>query len=76
MLVYLYDIKTDPKQYNKIKRRFYYHLHKSFLKDCSYLTKSVLLVPDELEHRADMFFNKFIRYLEIYKIKTENIEEL
>ncbi len=76
MLIYLYDLKTDPKEYNKIKRRFYYYLNKSELCNCKYLTKSVLLVPEELEQHADIFFNKFIRYLEIYKIRTDNISEL
>lgn len=75
MLVYLYDLKTDAKEYNKIKRRFYYHLKKSSLNNCDYLTKSVILVPEELENEADIFFNKFIRYLEIYKLKTYEISE-
>ncbi len=76
MLVYLYDIKTESKEYNKIKRRFYYHFKKSPLSSCEYLTKSVILVPEELENEADIFFNTFIRYLEVYKIKTDDISEI
>ncbi|MCC7552164.1 hypothetical protein KO317_00675 [Candidatus Micrarchaeota archaeon] len=75
MLIYLYDIKTNLNEYNKIKRRFYYNLRKSNLKNCEYLTKSVLLVPEDLEHEADIFFNKFIRYLEVYKLKVSEILE-
>ncbi|MFA5381678.1 MAG: hypothetical protein WC356_00805 [Candidatus Micrarchaeia archaeon] len=76
MFIYFYDIITEPENYNKIKRRFYYYFKKSAISHCKYLTKSTLLIPDELEHQADFFFNNFIRYLKIYKIKTEEIIEL
>ncbi|MCD6549433.1 hypothetical protein J7K41_01845 [Candidatus Micrarchaeota archaeon] len=76
MLLYLYDIKVDLKDYSKVKRRFYYHLKKSRLCKLPLKTKSVILVPDELEDEADAFFNRFKEYLEVYKAKVIDLEEL
>ena len=76
MLLYLYDLKTELKEYNKIKRRFYYNLKKTSLSQAENLTKSVLLVPEEIEQEADLFFSKFIRYVEVYKVRVNSIEEL
>lgn len=76
MILYLYDIKTELKDYNRIKRRFYYNLKKSQIAQAEYLTKSVLLIPEELEQEADLFFSKFIRYVEVYKARVSAIEEI
>ena len=76
MFLYLYDIKTDKKIYNKIKRRFYYSLKQSELSTLPLKTKSVILVPDNLEVKADLFFMRFRGYIEIYKAKVEYIQEI
>jgi len=75
MFLYLYDIKTG-KGYNRIKRRFYYALKRSRLSVLPFKTKSVLLVPDELELTADVFFSHFSDYLVIYKVYTTNIQSI
>jgi hypothetical protein len=77
MLLYLYDLKIKGKNpYNTLKRRFYYQLGKSQLSTTPWKTKSVLVVDDLLENEADNFFLKFKGYIEVYKARVENIEEL
>lgn len=76
MIVYLYDIKSTVKDYNKIKRRFYYHLNKNSLNQYFWKTKSVFAVPNELETTIDSFFKRFRKQVVVYKIFCESIEEL
>lgn len=74
MFLYLYDIKTNSSNYNRVKRRFYYGLRNSDLGTLPVRTKSVILIPDDMEHRADAFFLRFKGDIELYKAKIEYIK--
>lgn len=77
MLVYFYDLKPRNKgDYNKLKRRFYYSFNKIRLADFSYKTKSVLMVADKYEKIIDTFFRSFKGDTEVYKIVTDDIEQI
>jgi len=56
MIIYFYDLKTKLKDYNRIKRMFYYDLKKSRLSAYPTKTKSVIVVEDAAEGMADRFF--------------------
>ncbi len=76
MLIYFYDLKTKLKDYNRIKRMFYYNLKKSRLSTYPWRTKSVLIVEDSAEGMADRFFMKYKRHVEVYKARATSIEEI
>ena len=76
MLIYFYDLKTRLKDYNRIKRMFYYDLKKSRLSTYPTKTKSVIIVEDDAETLADKFFIKHRRHLEVYKARCTSIEEI
>jgi len=76
MLVYLYDLKASVRDYNRLKRKFYYHLNKNGYNQYFWKTKSVLVVPDEMERLIDGFFAGFKKSVVVYKIHTNSIEEL
>jgi len=76
MLLYFYDLKTRLKDYNRIKRRFYYDLKKSRLSTYPWKTKSVIVVEDDAEILADRFFQKYRRHAEVYKARATSIEEV
>ena len=76
-ILYLYDIKAKNKrEFNRVKRMFYYRLNKLDMVKIHFVTKSVLLVPSELERTTDDFFNRFKGSLEVYKVRCEKVEEL
>lgn len=77
MLLYVYDLKIKGlKSYNTLKRRFYYDLGKSELSTSPWRTKSVLLVQEELEERADTFFRRFEGFIEVYKVRFDELVEV
>jgi len=76
MLIYFYDLKTRLKDYNRIKRRFYYDLKKSKLSTYPWKTKSVLVVEDNGEAMADRFFIRHRKYVEVYKARCSGIEAI
>ncbi len=76
MLIYFYDLKTKLKDYNRLKRRFYYDLKKSRLSTYPWRTKSVIVVEDSAETLADRFFIRHRRYVEVYKARASSIEEI
>ncbi|MFA6035816.1 MAG: hypothetical protein WC759_02565 [Candidatus Micrarchaeia archaeon] len=77
MIIYCYDLKIkNPNAYNTLKRRFYYHLKKSSISKAPWKTKSVLAVPDKLEKLADTFFRQWRGFIEVYKIRADEIEQL
>ena len=77
MIVYLYDLKAkNKKSYNRLKRSFYYHFNKIKLSDFSYKTKSVLFMADKYEKMLDNFFQGFKGNIEVYKIRTEDVEQI
>ncbi len=76
-ILYLYDLKAKNKRdFNRVKRRFYYHLKKLALKKSDFLTKSVILVPRSRERTLDSFFKQFSKEVEVYKVHCESVEEL
>ncbi|MBI2079586.1 hypothetical protein HYT84_02380 [Candidatus Micrarchaeota archaeon] len=76
-LIYIYDIKgKDRRDFNRIKRMFYYRLVKLNMMGCVWKTRSVLLVPQKMEQLLDDFFKSFSNNIEVYKIKTKQIESL
>lgn len=80
MLLYIYDIKMKNKRnFNKIKRIFYYNLNKLGLDSDTQITKSTILVPDNKERIMDKFFSEFrkkTKNIVIFKVFTHYIEEL
>lgn len=76
MFLYFYDLKGRGNEYNKIKRKFYYHLKKSKLSTLPLRTKSVIMVPDKMELTADLFFLRFKPYIEVYKARVLSIEDV
>lgn len=75
-LVYIYDIKAPNKrEFNRVKRMFYYYLNKLGLKD-AFRTKSVIAVEPKKEKLMDEFFKQFGRNIEVYKIFAQSIELL
>jgi len=75
--VYFYDlIPKNPKRYNNLKRKFYYHLNKLNLNKKSWKNKSVLVIKPEMEQLMDSFFISFKPEITVYKIPTKYIEEL
>ena len=76
MLLYFYDIRMKVKEYNTLKRRFYYQLAHSKLALKPWKTKSVLLVDDELEKEADEFFKKWGKSIVCYKAKVDKVEKI
>lgn len=76
MIIYFYDLKTKLKDYNRIKRMFYYDLKKSMLSTYPTKTKSVIIVDDSGEALADRFFFRHRRHLECYKARCSSIEEI
>ena len=76
MIVYLYDLKTKMRDYNRIKRNFYYHLNKTGLNKYYWKTKSVIAVPNSLEWMVDDFFKQYSDVSIVYKIKCSQIRKL
>ena len=76
-ILYLYDIKAKNKrEFNRVKRVFYYQLRKLDVAKMKSFTKSVLLVPETLERALDAFFRRFKSKVEVYKVHCEKVEEL
>jgi hypothetical protein len=76
MLIYFYDIKTKLRDYNRIKRMFYYDLKKSRLSTYPTKTKSVIIVDDSGEAMADRFFMRHRGHVEVYKARATSLEEI
>ena len=76
-VLYIYDVKAEnAKKFNRVKRRFYYHLNKLALKKELWKTKSALAVPLKMERTMDDFFKMFGNSVEVYKVTAETIEGL
>ncbi len=77
MLLYLYDIHaTDLKQFNRVKRRFYYAFNRSWISKCVMKTKSVLYVDEIYEIETDAFFKKFENKMDVYKALCTSVEKI
>ena len=76
-VVYLYDVKAkSKKKFNRIKRRFYYHLNRLGLSKDLWVTKSTITIQPDKERLLDDFFKDFKKDVIVYKIHTETIEKL
>ena len=76
-IVYIYDVKArSKKHYNRIKRRFYYHMNKLPIRKENWKTKSSFAIPRKHEDVVDMFFKSFKGSVEVYKLTAQTIEEL
>lgn len=76
MIIYFYDLHSEVKNYNRLKRRFYYDLKRSKLSTYPWKTKSVIVVENSAEKDADLFFRKYAGIVEVYKARTGAIEEV
>ncbi|VVB66595.1 Uncharacterised protein [Candidatus Gugararchaeum adminiculabundum] len=77
MLIYVYDLKIRGlKEYNTLKRRFYYNLKHSSIAASPWKTKSVLFVKDDLETAADTFFKRYTGFVEVYKARVSDLESV
>ena len=63
-LIYVFDIEAE--NYNRTKRRFYYHLNK-YRDLYSTLTRSVIVVDRKHEKLFDDLFNSFPE-AKVYKV--------
>ena len=76
-VVYIYDIKAkNKKKFNRVKRRFYYHLNKLDLERHVWKTKSTIAVQPKTERILDIFFNDFRKDVVVYKLHATIIERL
>lgn len=75
-ILYFYDLKPRKGNYNRLKRVFYYRLNQLKLNSITWRTNSVLVVPEKLEAQFDAFFQFFKNEVEVYKARTDYIEEL
>jgi hypothetical protein len=77
MLLYTFDLHGKClKAYNTLKRRFYYQLKKSGIATAPFKTKSVVLVPDELEKQADAFFLQWEGSITVFKSRVSEVQQL
>jgi uncharacterized protein YdiU (UPF0061 family) len=80
MILYLYDIGAkNRRDFNRSKRIFYYNLQKLGLKTTNWVTKSTILVSDDMENHLDKFFRiykKRMKNLVVYKVFAHSAEEI
>lgn len=76
-VLYIYDIKArNKRKFNRVKRRFYYHLNKLPLDKERWKTKSAIAVDTGMEPLMDRFFRMFGRSVVVYKVLADSIESL
>jgi len=76
-VLYVYDIQSsNRKEYNRIKRRFYYRLNKLFEKNFFWKTESCLIVPVKSEGNIDSFFRGFRPNILVYKTHISFLRRL
>jgi len=83
-VVYIYDIKANnKKEFNRVKRRFYYYLNKIFNtpigNNIHFLSKSVIFASLNAEVELDALFKDILMYsdtLFVHKLYTSNIKQL
>jgi len=77
LFLYLYDVKAkNKKQFNRVKRRFYYRLNQMLPDKETWRTKSAILVPGKSVRMLDKFFHSFRGRVVVYKASVRSIEEL
>lgn len=76
-IVYVYDLSAkNKKEFNRVKRLFYYHMNRLPLKKELWKTKSALSVSLRMEKMMDAFFRRFRKSILVYKMHVEKIEQL
>jgi hypothetical protein len=77
LYLYLYDVKAKNKrEFNRVKRRFYYKLNQLLPSRETWRTKSVILVQGRSVRAMDSFFRSFKGLVVVYKASVRSIEEL
>lgn len=77
MYLYLYDVKAkNKKEFNRVKRRFYYRLNQMLPDRETWKTKSAILVRGRSVRVLDNFFHSFRGLVVVYKANVRSIEEL
>jgi hypothetical protein len=77
LYLYLYDVKAKNKrEFNRVKRRFYYRLNLLLPSRETWRTKSAILVQGRSVRAMDAFFHSFKGLVVVYKASIRSIEEL
>ena len=77
MFLYLYDVKAkNKKDFNRVKRRFYYRLNQILPNREAWRTKSAILVQGKAVRALDQFFRSFRGSVIVFKANVRAIEEL
>ena len=77
VFLYLYDVKAkNKKEFNRVKRRFYYRLNQILPNREAWKTKSAILVQGRSVQVLDQFFRSFKGSVIVYKANVRAIEEL
>jgi hypothetical protein len=76
-IVYLYDIIANDKQkFNRVKRRFYYHLNNLPIRKEAWRTKSAICVKPSKMKMLDTFFKDFTGDVIVYKLRVTTISKI
>lgn len=76
-VLYLYDIEAKEKrEFNRVKRRFYYWLNQIVPDKELWKTKSAIMVPRKYIKPLDALFKEFRKSVICYKANVRSIEEL
>jgi hypothetical protein len=76
-ILYLYDVSAkDEKEFNRVKRRFYYWLNQIIVDKNCWKTKSAILAPRKYVRALDALFEEFRGSVTVYKANVRSIEEL
>ena len=78
-ILYLYDVSAkDAKEFNRVKRRFYYWLNQIAPDKNLWKTKSAILAPRKYVKPLDALFKEFTRdgAITVYKVNARSIEQM
>lgn len=76
-ILYIYDISAkEKKEFNRVKRRFYYWLNQIITEKECWKTKSVILASRKHTRALDALFHEFSGSVIAYKANIRTIEEL
>lgn len=75
--MYVYDLRaSNPKEYNRVKRRFYYHLGRLFPSRKLWRTESCIVVPAKQERILENLFMGFGSNITVYKTAIRRLQLL
>jgi hypothetical protein len=76
-VLYLYDVEAkDAREFNRVKRRFYYWLNQIVPNKELWKTKSAIMVPRKYIKPLDALFKEFKGSVICYKANVRTMEEL